>query len=86
MGVRALRLVTAGAALAAVGGDREQRQHRDRGGLPHRQKSSGGLVMTSIDSSDVVDFYAAAPGGSTWSVTRITGISFPMDTPAIAAN
>ena len=42
--------------------------------------------MTSIDSSDVVDFYAAAPGGSTWSVTRITGISFPMDTPAIAAN
>jgi len=49
-------------------------------------QSSGGLVMTSIDSSDVVDFYAAAPGGSTWSVTRITGISFPMDTPAIAAN
>jgi hypothetical protein len=49
-------------------------------------QSSGGLVMTSIDSSDVVDFYAEAPGGSTWSQTRITGISFPMDTPAIAAN
>ena len=42
--------------------------------------------MTSIDSSDVVDFYAEAPGGSTWSQTRITGISFPMDMPAIAAN
>jgi len=49
-------------------------------------QSSGGLAMTSIDSSDVVDFYAEAPGGSTWSQTRITGISFPMDTPAIAAN
>ena len=49
-------------------------------------QSSGGLVMTSIDSSGVVDFYAEAPGGSTWSQTRITGISFPMDTPAIAAN
>jgi hypothetical protein len=49
-------------------------------------QSSGGLVMTSIDSSGVVDFYAEAPGGSTWSVTRITGIPFPMDTPAIAAN
>ena len=49
-------------------------------------QSSGGLVMTSIDSSDVVDFYSAAPGGSTWSQTRITGISVPMDTPAIAAN
>ena len=49
-------------------------------------QSSGGLVMTSIDSSDVVDFYSEAPGGSTWSQTRITGISFPMDTPAIAAS
>jgi hypothetical protein len=49
-------------------------------------QSSGGLVMTSIDSSDVVDFYAEAPSGSTWSDARITGISYPMDTPAIAAN
>jgi hypothetical protein len=26
------------------------------------------------------------PGGSTWSQTRITGISFPMDMPAMAAS
>ena len=51
-----------------------------------RPRRAGGLVMTSIDSSGVVDFYAEPPGGSTWSDTRITGISFPMDAPAIAAN
>lgn len=84
MGVRALRLVTAGAALAVAfavtAGPAMPAE------ASSAAQSSGGLVMTSIDSSDVADFYAAAPGGGTWSVTRITGISFPMDTPAIAAN
>jgi hypothetical protein len=55
-------------------------------------QSSGSLVMTSIDSSDVVDFYSEAlgvlggAGRQPWSQTRITGISFPMDTPANAAD
>jgi hypothetical protein len=49
-------------------------------------QSSGGLVMTSIDSSDVVEYLWAAAGSSTWHEAQITGISYPMDTPAIAAN
>ncbi len=49
-------------------------------------RSSGGLVMTTIDSSDVVEFMWAAAGSGTWHESQITGISFPMETPAIAAN
>ena len=98
MGIRALRPVAAAIALAAAfavtgglavpagasanacpgwGGNAE---------VAMAAQSSGGLVTTSIDSSDVVDFYSEAPGGSTWSQTRITAISFPMDMPAIAAS
>ena len=42
--------------------------------------------MIVVSATTPVDFYAEAPGGSTWSQTRITGIPFPMDTPAIAAS
>jgi hypothetical protein len=34
----------------------------------------------------VVEFLAKTAGSSTWHESQVTGISYPMDTPAIAAS